>query len=188
MKAMLPLLVAFSALAAGCHLGPLRTFEASAELHRVTASGVEPAVVGWGNFTETGRQRFTLVLDVFVSNLSRLSPGEHGLHVHEVGSCDPGPASATNSTVVAAGSAGGHFNPGAERHPDHAGDLPNLVVGPEGVGRHRVFPEQLTVRDADDDFYVVGRALVVHANRDDGMTDPSGNSGARVLCGVIEAA
>jgi Cu-Zn family superoxide dismutase len=110
------------------------------------------------------------------------TPGLHGIHVHSVGSC----------SGVAFGGAGGHFNPSAAHHAlsnasgPHAGDLPNLDVLSNGVGRYQgvttrvtLSPGRTSLLDAD------GSALVIHAGRDDQLTDPSGNSGARVGCGVI---
>jgi Cu-Zn family superoxide dismutase len=111
-----------------------------------------------------------------------LPPGPHGVHVHAVGKCDPPDFN----------SAGPHFNPLNKQHGalnpqgSHAGDLPNLTVAPDGTGRMETTTEQLslgsgplTVWDAD------GSALVVHANADDFKTDPTGNSGSRIACGVL---
>jgi Cu-Zn family superoxide dismutase len=112
-----------------------------------------------------------------------LTPGLHGIHFHSVGRCD-GSSFAT---------AGGHFNPTGRSHGlaspagAHAGDLPNLSIGLSGEGQlstrlsPSVFPEAATLLDAD------GAAVIVHANPDDGMTDPSGNSGARIACGVLQS-
>jgi Cu-Zn family superoxide dismutase len=112
-------------------------------------------------------------------------PGLHGFHIHAVGKCDPPDFS----------SAGQHFNPTGKQHGalnpagSHAGDLPNLNVGPDGVGRLETTTEQITlgtgptsVWDAD------GSALVLHAAPDDFKTDPTGNAGARIACGVITKA
>jgi Cu-Zn family superoxide dismutase len=115
--------------------------------------------------------------------LRGLSAGTHGIHFHAVGRCDPAGAFA---------SAGGHFNPASRKHGlesgdgPHAGDLPNVVVGPDGTGTLRTTTTRVTLGaetasllDAD------GSAVVVHAGSDDQRTDPAGNSGARVACGVI---
>lgn len=107
-----------------------------------------------------------------------LTPGNHGAHLHTIGRCDP-------PEFV---SAGPHWNPAATKHGSmnpqgpHAGDLPNLVVGPDGRGTLGVTLAGATLDgllDAD------GAAVVVHAGSDDLMTDPSGNSGGRIACGVL---
>jgi Cu-Zn family superoxide dismutase len=108
--------------------------------------------------------------------------GAYGAHVHTTGRCD-----APDFT-----SAGPHWNPTGRQHgrenPQgaHLGDLPNLVVGADGRGRVEFLIAGATVtggaqamRDAD------GAAIVVHAAADDNRTDPSGNSGARIACGVV---
>jgi superoxide dismutase, Cu-Zn family len=111
-----------------------------------------------------------------------LTPGLHGVHVHGVGKCE-GPAFA---------SAGGHFNPTQRKHgfksPEgaHAGDLPNMLVAKDGVGRFEALTDSITLKTGpnsllDND----GSALVIHASADDYSTDPAGNSGDRIACGVI---
>jgi Cu-Zn family superoxide dismutase len=111
-----------------------------------------------------------------------LEPGAHGIHFHQVGLCEaPGFTSA-----------GGHFNPLGKQHglesPNgaHAGDLPNLEADASGNASYKVKTErvdldegQLSLFDGD------GTALVIHARGDDQMTDPTGNSGDRVACGVL---
>lgn len=123
-----------------------------------------------------------------------LTPGLHGFHIHTNGACAPGPDAATGQTV-AFGAAGGHFDPGVSRkhgrpgepvHLAHAGELPNITVGADGQGSLRYLRPGVTLsRDAATS--VFGRSLVVHERADDYATDPAGNSGGRVLCGVIEA-
>lgn len=115
----------------------------------------------------------------FRISASGLPHGLHGVHVHAVGRCDP-PDFA---------SAGGHWNPEGKKHGmnnpagPHAGDLPNVEVAANGVLTATVTLPGATVAsllDAD------GSALVVHATADDYMTDPSGNSGARIACAVLQ--
>jgi Cu-Zn family superoxide dismutase len=113
-----------------------------------------------------------------------LTPGLHGVHVHAVGKCE-GPAFA---------SAGGHFNPANKKHglksPDgpHGGDLPNMLVAKDGAGRFEALTDAITLRaGALSVFDTDGSAIVVHAGADDDMTDPAGNSGDRVACGIIVA-
>jgi Cu-Zn family superoxide dismutase len=116
--------------------------------------------------------------------VSLLPPGKHGLHIHAVGKCDP-PDFQT---------AGGHFNPFSKKHglknPEgpHAGDLPNLEVGPDGKGKIEATVGGLTL--GKEGLAVLldsnGTAVVIHAGPDDEMTDPAGNSGARIACGVIK--
>jgi superoxide dismutase, Cu-Zn family len=111
-------------------------------------------------------------------SLTGLTPGVHGIHLHAVGRCE-----GTDFT-----SAGGHFNPTGAQHGmqnsmgPHAGDLPNITVNAAGQANVDVATNRATIAallDAD------GAAIVVHAAADDQRTDPSGNSGGRVACGVL---
>jgi Cu-Zn family superoxide dismutase len=113
-----------------------------------------------------------------------LSAGDHGIHIHTVGKCE-GPAFTT---------AGGHFNPTSAHHGmnntmdphPHAGDLPNLKVAANGKGSATILAKGVTLGDgANSLFHDGGTSLVIHAKADDLMSDPSGNSGDRVACGVI---
>ncbi|MSR60870.1 MAG: superoxide dismutase family protein [Planctomycetes bacterium] len=107
-------------------------------------------------------------------------PGWHAVHVHEKGDCSAPDAS----------SAGGHFNPLAKNHgspqaPEHhCGDLGNFWVDEQGEGRHVLLMSELTVADGPNS--VRGRALIVHAGVDDLVTQPTGNAGGRIACGVIQ--
>jgi superoxide dismutase, Cu-Zn family len=117
--------------------------------------------------------------------VSRLPGGKHGIHIHTVGKCE-GPDFE---------SAGGHFNPTnahhgvnstLEPHP-HVGDLMNLIVGSDGVARVRLVAHGATLGDGPNSlFHDGGTSFVIHAKPDDLMSDPTGNSGDRIACGVIE--
>lgn len=127
----------------------------------------------------------TLTLDAdgvrITGSLTGVGPGgTHGFHVHETGDCSAPDAS----------SAGPHFNPGNHPHghpgqgEHHAGDMPNLVADDAGALAVDVVVPGVTLGDgAETD--VLGRALVLHAKADDYATQPSGDSGARIACGVI---
>lgn len=110
-----------------------------------------------------------------------LTPGLHGFHIHEKGDC-----SAPDAT-----SAGGHFNPTGQPHGDphtathHAGDIPMLEADAQGNARLETRLDGLSIGSGPND--IVGRAVVIHAAPDDYRSQPAGNSGARVACGVIVA-
>ena len=113
-----------------------------------------------------------------------LPPGPHGIHVHAVGQCEPPFASA-----------GGHFNPAGHKHglrnPEgpHAGDLPNLMVAADGTGSISALARGATLSAGQASLFDAdGSALVIHANADDDVTDPAGNSGDRIACGVLAQA
>lgn len=143
---------------------------ASAALRPASGS----AVSGTVQFTQTGDGVRV------VAEVSGLTPGKHGFHVHEKGDCsDP-----------EAKSAGGHFNPGGSEHgaPEaaahHAGDLGNLEADENGkASLDTVFEGRTLSGDAG----FIGRGLIVHADADDLSSQPTGAAGARVACGVIQA-
>jgi Cu-Zn family superoxide dismutase len=133
-------------------------------------------IIGTATFTEGDDARVTVTVTV----LQGLAPGEHGIHVHGIGSCDP-------SGEQPFASAGDHFNPTGAPHPEHAGDLGNIAAMANGsaqlqltTDRFTLSPGPASLQDAD------GSALLIHEGRDDERTDPSGNSGGRIACGVIE--
>jgi superoxide dismutase, Cu-Zn family len=120
-----------------------------------------------------------------VVQIHGLQPGYHGLHIHEVGKCEP----------PGFKSAGEHFNPYGAQHglkdPKgiHAGDLPNLLVAPDGTGVLVAYAPLVTLRaDQNSLFHDGGTAFIVHSQPDDQLTDPSGNSGDRLACGVVTRA
>lgn len=114
-----------------------------------------------------------------VADIDHLTPGKHGFHIHEFGDCSAPDGS----------SAGGHFNPSGSKHgaPDglerHAGDLGNLVADDKG---HAHYERIDTVIELIGPNTIIGRSVIVHSMPDDFITQPTGNAGGRVACGVIE--
>jgi Cu-Zn family superoxide dismutase len=131
-------------------------------------------VTGTVTFTQKGDK-----VEV-VANVKSLSPGKHGIHVHEKGDCSASDAS----------SAGGHFAPGGGQHAGptdskrHAGDLGNIEADANGNATLTITTDALRVGSGDRD--VIGKSIVIHGDPDDLTTQPSGNSGGRIGCGVIE--
>jgi Cu-Zn family superoxide dismutase len=159
-------------------LGACQTVPRASIPVMATASLVSPtgATVGTATITAPSNAMPTLTVSV-----AGLPAGAHGLHLHAVGKCD-GPSFS---------SADGHLNPDGHQHGtlnpagSHLGDVPNLMVGSDGTGALkqtlRVTAATLRGQLLDGD----GTAIVVHAGADDYRTDPSGNSGARIACGIF---
>jgi Cu-Zn family superoxide dismutase len=117
-----------------------------------------------------------------VASVRGLPPGYHGLHIHETGKCEPPDFK----------SAGEHFDPYGAQHGlknpkgSHAGDLPNLLVAPDGTGVLVAYAPLVTLRTGGNSLLRDGgTAMIIHSQADDQLTDPSGNSGDRLACGVI---
>lgn len=143
---------------------------ASADLQARSGS----AVSGKVTFTEmNGRLQVN-------AQVAGLTPGEHGFHVHETGDC----------TAADASSAKGHFNPAGKAHGHHAGserhggDMPNLLANSVGDARFSGEVDGLSLSGTTG---IVGRSVVIHADPDDYKSQPAGNSGKRIACGVIVA-
>lgn len=116
-----------------------------------------------------------------VAELEGLTPGKHGFHIHEYGDC-----SAPDGT-----SAGGHFNPGGHDHggPDdevrHVGDLGNIEAGDDGTARLEMVDSLMTFSGPNS---IIGKGMIVHDGEDDLTSQPTGDAGGRVACGVIGVA
>jgi len=115
-------------------------------------------------------------------NVSGLTPGEHAIHIHEKGKCEAPDFK----------SAGNHFNPEKKEHGllhpkgAHAGDLPNLIVESDGKAKAELVAPQLTLKSGKTSLFTKeGTSIVIHEAKDDGMTQPSGDSGNRIACGEI---
>ena len=131
--------------------------------------------------TAQGTVRFVQLADGAVQvnvDLTGVPPGVHGFHVHDKGDCgDNGNA------------AGGHFNPTATAHgapsddPHHAGDFGNVTADANGVVRTSFTTRSVTVEAGANS--AVGHAVILHANPDDLKTQPTGNAGGRIACGVV---
>jgi Cu-Zn family superoxide dismutase len=174
--AILTLSILASAAALGC-----KTIPASgARSATATLRDINGREVGTLQFEDHGSAGVLVT-----GSFQNLATGQHGIHLHTVGSCEV----AGNFS-----SAGAHFNPSGHQHGlanpagPHAGDLPNLEIGQFQNGAYRATTTRVTLGnggptllDAD------GSAVVVHAAADDQKTDPAGNSGARIACGVIRA-
>lgn len=117
--------------------------------------------------------------------LTGLPPGPHGIHFHSVGLCDV-------SGATAFASAGAHFNPLGRQHGldnptgPHGGDAPNFTASATGVGRATFTTDRVSLTDGSTSLFDAdGSAIVVHASADDQISQPAGNSGARIACGVL---
>ncbi len=159
--------------------GPVQTPYAESPTAVKAQAGIKDAKGNTVGFAELIEVRAGIQLTLKVIGLP---PGKHGVHVHAVGKCDP-PDFMT---------AGAHYNPDTKKHgalsPEgpHAGDFPNLEVGGDGKGELIAFNPRLSLTPgAPLSILTNPTSIVIHEKEDDEKTDPSGNSGNRIACGVI---
>jgi superoxide dismutase, Cu-Zn family len=159
-------------------------FLSAAVLPAQTAATVAKAELVDSQGKKAGAAELTQAPDgvKIVLTVSGLAPGQHAFHIHTLGKCE-GPDFK---------SAGAHFNPYNKKHglknPEgpHAGDMENIQVGSDGTGTAEIVNKQVTLADGPNSlFHEGGTAIVIHASPDDNVTDPAGNAGARIACGVI---
>ena len=173
MKKPVLTMVCSALLAAGCAGTPQeeKAVSAVAQLQPRSGSNV------------SGSVKFTQIGDVVrvTGEITGHTKGPKGFHLHEKGDCSDDKAMST----------GGHFNPTRHRHGGpydpvkHAGDLGNLVFNDAGVAKVNFTVGDIKVsREGPNG--IIGRAVIVHADRDDLKTDPTGNAGGRVACGVVQ--
>lgn len=170
---------AAAVLLAACETTPEEPLRATAQLKATKGS----KVFGEVSFEQMGDK---VRMQVVVQGLK---PGEYGFHIHEVGDCSSGDGM----------SAKGHFNPFGKRHgywadaERHAGDLPSLIVpekigkSPNKRGRSRLTVDLDVITLEPGPANIVGRGLIIHSAPDDYTTQPTGNAGKRLACGVITA-
>lgn len=186
-KAVIPAVLALAMFLSACNTGSKQNDESQSgqemqqQNMQATAKAVmEPAsgsnVTGEANFTDegNGKVRFELMVE-------NLTPGEHAVHIHEKGDCSAEDAS----------SAGGHWNPTMKPHGKrgegayHKGDIGNMTVGEDGKGTMNVTVDGWSI-GGPDSTNVVGKSVIVHEKADDFTSQPAGNAGARISCGVIK--
>ncbi|MGM9681413.1 MAG: superoxide dismutase family protein [Eubacteriales bacterium] len=135
----------------------------------IAGSSAYPDLYGTVRFRQMNRG---VLVTAEIFNLPN-NDGFFGFHIHEGNRCTDSPGNPFES-------AGGHYNPQGREHPYHAGDLPPLLSA-DGYAYLSVLTDRFTVKD------IIGRTVVVHLDRDDFTTQPSGSSGERIGCGVIKA-
>lgn len=166
-KSMIAALATAGLLAAG-----------SAHAANASAEMMDPEGKSLGTLQLSGEESAVTISGA----LTGLLPGEHAFHIHETGQCEP-PFK----------SAGGHYNPDDKKHGEveggpHAGDMPNITVGDDGKVSIDHTNEKVSLdKDADHTLFDDdGSAIVIHAKADDYESQPSGDAGDRIACGVIK--
>ena len=153
------------------------TSAASAQSGKATLKNAEGKEVGSAQLSQTPHGVLVRL------TLKGVPAGEHAFHIHQTGKCEP-PFT----------TAGGHFNPDTKKHGimaadgPHAGDMPNLHIPSDGALAIEVVNAAVTLdKDKPNSLYKPeGTALIIHAGKDDYKTDPTGDAGGRIACGVVE--
>jgi Cu-Zn family superoxide dismutase len=172
-KNYLAVATAFLLLAACETVDKYNPFKPSAKAQANLASTKGNTATGTVQFAQSG-DKLTVS-----GKVTGLTPGKHGFHVHEKGDCKSDDGM----------SAGGHFNPDNKPHggPDsaerHAGDLGNITADESGVAKFSIETTGITVEPGPNS--IIGKGVIVHKDPDDLKSQPAGNAGARVACGVV---
>jgi superoxide dismutase, Cu-Zn family len=180
-------MTARAAWVAACVALVVSTSAAAAPPEKAAAKPARPKVRATALLTHTKGNRATGSVTfvqngdqiVVMTDVHNLKPdSEHGMHLHEKGDCSSGDGM----------SAGGHFNPDNDPHgpqdgPHHAGDMPALKANANGVAQNTFVLHGVTLSEGAHS--ILGKALIVHADPDDYTSQPAGNSGAPIACGVV---
>lgn len=179
---LLALLVSAASLAAAQPSAATPGTEPAALAASAELQNAEGDVVGNVNITESSSADGPfLTVQVGLEPDSGIAPGEYGFHLHQVGACTPS-FDAAGDHINPEGAAHGLLNPAGP----HPGDLPNLVVRDDGTTTYVVSTQLVNLGGGDTGLFDDdGSALMLHAQADDYITDPSGTSGDRIACGVV---